>query len=155
MGKIILGADHRGVAYLDKLKEYIESLGHEVLVVKSEDKADDYPDIVREIVSEYKKGKADKIIVMCGSGVGADIALNKFDGIYSCLARSAADIYFARRHENVNALALGSGIRDDFYSIQTDYDTIYEIIDAFLNTTFEGGRHLRRLEKLKRIELNN
>lgn len=153
--KIIIGADHRGAAYLEKVDEYVKSLGHKTLLVKSEEKADDYPDIMRKIVSEYNKGKADRIIAICGSGVGADITLNKFDGIYSALARTSADIYFARRHEDVNALALGSYMRDDYYTIEYDYDTIYEIVNVFLNTPFEGGRHLRRLEKLKKIELGN
>ena len=110
---------------------------------------------MRKVVSEYNKGKGDRIIAICGSGVGADITLNKFDGVYSALARSAADIYFARRHEDVNALALGSYMRDDYYTIEYDYDTICEIVNVFLNTPFEGGRHLRRLEKLKKIELGN
>ena len=115
--KIIIGADHRGVAYLEKIDEYIKSLGHETELVQSNDKADDYPDIMRKVVSAYKKGKGDKIIAICGSGVGANITLNKFDGIYCSLARTSADIYFARRHEDVNALALGSYMRDDYYAI--------------------------------------
>ena len=76
---------------------------------------------------------------------------NRFKGIYAVHANDPAVAYFARRHENANVLVLGAGYNDDKYKVKLSYSKIKLIIDAFLDTDFEGGRHTRRVDKINNI----
>ena len=143
--KIALGSDHRGFALKEALKELLGELGHEWVDFgcQGEDPVD-YPDIVRPLVEAVVAGEYQRGILICGNGVGMSIAANKVKGVRAALCQNAFTARLARRHNDVNVLCLGSwcigrGLAE-------------EIVRVFLSEDFEGGRHARRLEKIRAME---
>lgn len=143
MKNIIIGNDHAGVDYAKKIINYLENKGYTTIHVGtfSEDSVD-YPDY-GEKVGKLVKEKDEIGIVICGTGIGISIAANKISGIRcaNCISPYMAEM--SRRHNDANILALGSRT--------IDLENIYPIIDVFLETEFENGRHLKRVEKLNNL----
>ena len=138
--KISIGSDHAGV----KLKQYIidaYSDKHEFLNVgtNTEDSVD-YPDFAHKAVAAYQAGNCDKIILICGSGNGIQMSANKHKDIRCALCWNSEIAELARQHNNANALALPARFIKEKEAIQ--------IVDAFLQTPFEGGRHKKRTDKI-------
>jgi ribose 5-phosphate isomerase B len=104
----------------------------------------DYPDFARPVAKAVISGKFDYGILICATGIGMSIAANKVKGIRAALCCSVHDAQCARGHNDANVLCLGGG--------NLELNLALDIIKAFLATTFEGGRHLRRLEKVRAIE---
>ena len=147
--KLAIGADHAGFKLKESLKHRLQSLGHEVLDVGAfDDTPSDWPDFSAPVAEAVKAGKAERGVVICGSGVGACIAANKFPGIR---AAQAADLYTARQsveHDDVNVLCLGARILKD--------EEAGKILEEWLKSRFTGEeRHARRLAKLSAIEKKN
>ena len=141
---VAIACDHAGFDVKEKLKKYlIEKLLHEVtdLGTYSLDSVD-YPHFGHKVGAEVSNGLADKGIVICGSGIGISIAANKVKGIRAALCTSVEHAELSRKHNDANVLALGARL--------TPLETIYEIIDIWLETSFEEGRHL---DRIKLIEL--
>jgi ribose 5-phosphate isomerase B len=143
--KIALGSDHRGFALKEILKELLGELGHEWMDFgcPGEDPVD-YPDIVQPLAEAVAAGEYERGILICGNGVGMSIAANKVKGVRAALCQNAFTARLARRHNDVNVLCLGSwcigrGLAE-------------EIVRVFLSEDFEGGRHARRLEKIRAME---
>lgn len=147
---VAIGADHGGFRLKEKLKPYIEGLGHTVLDAgAATDEPSDYPDIAANVAGEILSSKAERGIVICGSGVGACVAANKFPGIRASVCH---DTYSAKQgveHDNMNILCLGARVVGE--------ELAKELINAFLSASFAGNveRYQRRLMKVLDIEKRN
>ena len=145
--KIVIGSDHAGFELKNELRALVESLGHQVHDVGAleYDALDDYPDFAELLCVEIIEGRADRGILLCGSGVGASIAANKFPGIQ---AANCEDYYSAHQgveHDMMNVLVMGGRIIGG--AVASD------MVRAYLAAEFSGDeRHLRRLGKVKAIE---
>jgi ribose 5-phosphate isomerase B len=104
----------------------------------------DYPDIAKQVAEAVASGKFDHGILICGSGVGMSIAANKIKGIRAALCCNTFVAERARRHNDANVLCLGEDILERTSAL--------EVVKVYLSTAFEGGRHLRRLEKIRGLE---
>ena len=145
--RIAVGADHAGFELKEKLKGEIEALGYEVVDLGAHEyvATDDYPDFALAVALEVSSGKVDRGLVICGSGVGANIAANKVAGVRAGIA---TDTYSAKQgveHDDMNVLAVGARI--------TGIEVVREIVKSFLGAEFSGeDRHVRRLNKVLEIE---
>ncbi len=145
MKKIILGADHRGFNLKEKLK-VILSKDYEVIDVGTNSEASvDYPDIAEAVAKAIQGGSGDKGILICGSGVGACIAANKFKGIRAAICHDTFSAHQGVEDDAMNVLCLGGGIIGESLTC--------EVIYSFLNAKFKPeDRYIRRLEKVIKIE---
>ena len=145
--KIVMGSDHAGFELKNELKALVESLGHEVNDVGAleYDAQDDYPDFAEKLAIELMEGRADRGILLCGSGIGASIAANKFPGIH---AANCEDYYSAHQgveHDKMNVLVMGGRIIGG--AVASD------MVRGYLAAEFSGDpRHVRRTGKVKAIE---
>ncbi len=145
MEKIILGADHRGYNLKEKLK-VILSKSYSVIDVGTDSEASvDYPDIASAVSKEILTGNAGKGILICGSGVGACVAANKFKGIRAGICHDVFSAHQGVEDDDMNIVCLGSGIVGESLAV--------EVINTFINAKFKPEeRYIRRLEKVKKIE---
>lgn len=143
--KIALGADHAGYVLKSALAHRLKELGHEVvdLGTDSEERAD-YPAFCAAVGREVAAGRADRGVVMGGSGQGEAISANKVHGVRAALCLDEYTARLAREHNDANVLALGARI------VATEM--AFRILDLFLSTPFEGGRHVPRIEQIAAIE---
>jgi len=143
--KIALGADHKGFAFKNLVKAYLLGKGIEVTDFGTfSDESTDYPDFGIKAAEEVASGKADYGVVICWTGNGMAISANKVKGIRAGLALSPEMAELTRAHNDANVLVLSGKY--------TPEDEIDEIIDKFLSTHFEGGRHKRRVDKIIKRE---
>lgn len=150
MKKIAIAFDHRGFELATLIQKHLENKGYSILMGECSD-ADDYADRAKPAILSVKDKKCDVCILICGTGIGMNMVANRFDGIYGVLAQSPADAYFARRHENANALILSAGYSDGVMSVKLSKKKAIEIVDVFLSSQFEGGRHVSRIKKIDKI----
>ena len=143
---VYLGADHRGVGFKSKIEKIVGDLGYNVVDMGSFDPnvSSDYPKVAYHVASKVARSRKDRGILVCMSGIGQMIAANKVRGAYAALCYNAASAELSRRHNNANILVLGS----KFVKARE----IRRIIKIWLTTEFEGGRHSRRFNQIKRIE---
>lgn len=143
--RIALGCDHRGLKLKQAIMSLLTDLGHdyEDFGCYSGDPVD-YPDIAKQVAEAVASGKFDHGILICGSGVGMSIAANKIKGIRAALCCNTFVAERARRHNDANVLCLGEDILERTSAL--------EVVKVYLSTAFEGGRHLRRLEKIRGLE---
>ncbi|MCI6611716.1 MAG: ribose 5-phosphate isomerase B [Mitsuokella jalaludinii] len=143
---ITIGSDHGAVALKDEvkmvLKEYEEIKVTDVGTFGTE--SVDYPDIAEKVCADVTSGKADLGIVLCGTGIGISIAANKVKGIRCALCNDVYSAKKAREHNNANVLAMGGRV--------LGFGPAGEIVRAFVESSFEGGRHARRVNKIMAIE---
>jgi ribose 5-phosphate isomerase B len=139
---ISLSADHAGFQYKELVKKYLVEKGIEVIDrgTFSEDSVD-YPDYVQKSAADVIGGSAKYGIGVCGSGIGASITANKVKGIRAALVLNEEMASLSKKHNNANFLALSEKFIDKV--------NLYKIVDTWLNTEFEGGRHQRRIDKLE------
>ena len=143
---ITIGSDHGAV----DLKEEVKMVLHEFGDVHVKDvgtfgkEAVDYPDIAEKVCADVISGKADRGIVLCGTGLGISIAANKIKGIRAALCADVYTAIMSRKHNDANVLALGGRV--------TGFGPAGEIVRAWMRTEFEGGRHMRRIEKIMALE---
>jgi ribose 5-phosphate isomerase B len=139
---ISLSADHAGFQYKELIKKHLSEKGFKVIDrgTFSEDSVD-YPDYVQKSTADIISGNADFGIGVCGSGIGVSIAANKVKGIRAALVLNEEMASLSRRHNNANFLALSEKF--------INKDLLFNIVDIWLNTEFEGGRHQRRIDKLE------
>lgn len=143
--KIALASDHAGYAEKEKLKSLLNDLGMEFQDLGTESEASvDYPDYARKVAEEVSEGRADQGILVCGSGTGMAITANKVRGVRAAVGWSEETARLARQHNDANVLAIGART--------TPPERIPEIVRAWFNADFEGGRHSARLEKITRLE---
>ena len=137
---IALASDHAGVEMKDALKVYLAEHAEILDLGTNSDESVDYPDFGKAMGEAIRDGKAETGIVVCGSGIGISIAVNRYKEARCALCMTPDMAELSRLHNNANVLALGARL--------IDLDTAKEITDTFLNTEFEGGRHERRVDKL-------
>jgi RpiB/LacA/LacB family sugar-phosphate isomerase len=143
---IALGADHAGFALKQDLKSWLAGRGGvEVLDFGTHSTASvDYPDFAVAVGRAVQEGRAERGVLVCGSGVGMAIAANKVAGIRAAVAVDVETARLCRAHNDTNVLALGARI--------TDAGAAVAIVQAWLEAVFEGGRHARRVAKLTELE---
>ncbi len=142
--KVVIGSDHAGFEMKEQIKKYLKQNEYDVLDVgtNSTDSVD-YPDFAAKTAAECLKNKVMGIMI-CGTGIGASISANKIKGIRAALCHDAYTAIYSRRHNDANILALGDRV--------TGIDVGIQIVDLFLNTKFDGGRHRRRIDKISKLE---
>ncbi|MBI5144742.1 MAG: ribose 5-phosphate isomerase B [Candidatus Omnitrophica bacterium] len=145
MKKIIIASDHAGFRLKEKVKSYLGKINYEArdLGTYSEERCD-YPELAYHLAKEISRGHYSRGILICNSGIGHSIVANRVPGVRAALCYNAKVAQLSREHNDSNVLVLGSG----FVSEQA----AKKILKVWLNTEFQGGRHLRRLNQLKKIE---
>jgi len=144
--RIAIGADHRGVELKQAIIKLLTDSGH-----SSEDfgtdtaESVDYPDIAQRVAERVAKGDFERGILICNNGIGMSIAANKVKGIRAAICYTVFNARHTRQHQDANILCLGAGKEQ----VQ---EPVAEIVNAFLSGQFEGGRHQRRLDKIRAIE---
>jgi ribose 5-phosphate isomerase B len=139
--KIALSTDHAGFEYKEKIREHLSSLGHEVQDFGTySSQRVDYPDFIRPAAKAVQVGDCERGIVLGGSGNGEAIAANRFKGIRCALCWNEESARLGRQHNNANMIALGQRM--------ITAETALAIVDIWLETPFEHGRHEERLRKL-------
>lgn len=143
--RIAIGSDHRGYVVKEKLIRVLEQLGHEVEDNGTHDnRAVDYPDYASAVSRRVADGRADRGILICGTGIGMCIAANKVTGIRAATCHDDLTAEIVRRHNDANVLCLSA---DMLGGREVD-----RMVEIWLNTPFDGGRHARRLEKIAELE---
>ena len=145
MKRIAIGGDHRGLALKELIMPFLRNTGHspQDFGCYSTEPVD-YPDIAQKVGEAVASGNLDQGIQICNTGIGMSIAANKIRGIRAALCCDVFSARRARQHNDANVLCLrGEDI---------DNQLVLEIIKIFLNTDFEGGRHLRRVNKIRALE---
>lgn len=139
--KIAIGADHAGYELKNRIKEFLENSGNEVIDSGTFSTAStDYPDYAVAACTHIQNGECEKGILVCSSGIGVCITANKVTGIRAANCFEPIHAELSRQHNNCNVLTLGARFIDE--------EKAKEIIEVFLQTEFEGGRHERRVEKI-------
>jgi ribose 5-phosphate isomerase B len=140
--RIAIGSDHAGVAYKAALVDLLRELGHEVKDFGTDTEVSvDYPDYIRPVAEAVARGEFDRGIVLGGSGNGEAMAANKVRGIRCALCWDTTTARLAREHNDANVVSMGQRV--------IGLETAKDITRMFLTTGFEGGRHIRRLEKME------
>ncbi len=144
---IALGCDHGGFEHKEAIKSHLIERGFEVLDKGIyENKSVDYPDIAKLVCEEIVSKKAELGILVCGTGIGMSIAANKVKGIRAAAVSEHFSAKYTRLHNNSNVLCLGGRV--------IGVGTAIELVDLFVDTAFEGGRHENRVNKIMEIENN-
>lgn len=143
--KIAIASDHAGYEEKEQLKPLLDSLGiqYEDLGTVSPESVD-YPDYARKVGEEVSIGHVDQGLLVCGSGTGMAIAANKVPGVRAAVAWNEETARLAREHNDANVLSLGARV--------TPAEELPKIVRAWFAAKFEGGRHARRVEKIREIE---
>jgi RpiB/LacA/LacB family sugar-phosphate isomerase len=144
--RIVLGADHAGFEMKQNLVTFVRGLGHEVLDVGTNSTAPvDYPDYAEAVAMAIRGGKAERGVLICGSGVGASVAANKIPGIRAGLCHDSYSAHQGVEHDEMNILVLGSRV--------IAAELAHDLVKVFLPATFTGEeRHVRRLKKIRDLE---
>ena len=143
--KIAIGSDHGGFIMKEELKEYLKEKGYDVTDCGTySEESIDYPDIAMETAKKIISKENELGVLLCGTGIGISIAANKIDGIRAALCTDCYCAKMARNHNDANVLCMGGRV--------IDTDTAVKLADIFLNTPFEGGRHINRVCMIKDIE---
>lgn len=145
MNKIAIASDHAGFDGKEAIKKTLDELGiaYQDFGTHSQDSVD-YPDYAEQVARAVAAGEYERGILVCGSGIGMEIAANKVTGIRAALAWNEETARLSRTHNDANIVAVGART--------TPPETIDQIVRTFLNTDFEGGRHQRRIEKIAQLE---
>ena len=146
--KVAIGSDHAGYALKERVKAELVRLGHDVqdLGTDSAEKSVDYPDFVIPVAERVADGTVDRGVVVCGSGIGASIAANKVEGIRASVVTSDETARQTRQDNDSNVLAVGGRTNSDF-------DAVLRWLGIWLTTPFAGGRHQRRVDKIRDYEV--
>lgn len=142
---VTVGADHAGVELKDRLAELLRRDGHE-LIDRGTNSTEsvDYPDFAAAVASDVATGKAERGLLVCGTGVGMAITANKVRGVRAANVRTVEEAELSRQHNDANVLCLGARFIDP--------QVAEDVLTAWLQTDFEGGRHERRVEKIGQVE---
>lgn len=145
--KIAIGSDHAGFLLKEKLRKALKRSNRKTRVTDLGTHSPvsvDYPEFAVKVARRVSARKADFGILVCGSGIGMSIAANKIRGVRAALCRDERDARLARQHGNANILCLGGR--------RTSSKKAVKMAKIFLKTRFEGGRHLRRIQKISKLE---
>ncbi|MGD0281400.1 MAG: ribose 5-phosphate isomerase B [Dissulfurispiraceae bacterium] len=142
---IAIGSDHAGLEMKNEVAAVLKAMGHEYQDFGTDSpQSVDYPDFGEKVSDAVSRGKADRGILICGTGIGMSIVANKFSNIRAALCNELFSAMMSRRHNDANVLVLGGRI--------IGKDLAKEIVKTWMTTPFEGGRHENRLKKIQLIE---
>jgi ribose 5-phosphate isomerase B len=142
---IIIGSDHGGLALKTALNGYLQRRGFEVADAGTNGEASvDYPDFGQKVAETVIAGDAESGVLICGTGIGMSIVANKIPGIRAALVTDVFMARMAKEHNNANVLVLGGRVLDE--------QKACDLVGAWLDATFEGGRHQKRLDKIAELE---
>ena len=143
--KVVIGSDHAGYRLKESVKNFLIGKGMNVEDVGTHsEESTDYPLYAEKVARYIQDGKAERGILICGTGIGMSISANKFRGIRASLCTNEYMARMSRRHNNANILCLGSRVVGE--------DLALSIVSAWLDEEFEGGRHLKRLTIIEEWE---
>ena len=143
--KIAIGSDHAGFPLKERIKEFLLEEGHEVIDFgTTSEESTHYPLFARDVSLAVQSGEADRGILVCGTGIGMSITANKFRGIRAALCFNEYMARMSRLHNDANVLCLGDRVIGE--------DLALVIVEVWLKTPFEGGRHAKRVELIANIE---
>jgi ribose 5-phosphate isomerase B len=143
--KIAVSSDHRGRDVAEQIERHLREMGHEVLPsMPADGEPSDYPDKAAEVGRAVADARADLGVLICGTGIGMSIAANKIAGVRAALVHDELTAGLAKSHNNANVLCLSGDLLGE--------RKISAIIDKWIETEFEGGRHGRRVDKIRAIE---
>ena len=143
--KIAVGSDHAAYELKEAIKEKLISEGHEVIDVGCDSpESVDYPKYGHAVGRAVASGEAERGIAVCGSGIGISIACNKVPGIRAALCTSVEMAEMCRRHNNANVVCMGARM--------ISQELAFDIIDKWMTTDFEGGKHLRRINEIEDLD---
>lgn len=138
---IAIASDHAGVDLKSQIREMLAARGHEVLDLGTQGtESVDYPDVAAALALALREGRADRGILICGTGIGISIAANRHAGIRAALCHDVTTARLSRVHNDANVLTLGARV--------VGIEVAKDCVEVFLGTAFEGGRHQRRVDKL-------
>lgn len=141
---LVIGSDHAGYELKLALKKYLDESNIEYIDMGCNGEPVDYPDIAAAVCGKITDGTAEKGVLVCGTGIGISMAANKVKGIRAALCENYFSAKFTRLHNDANVICFGGRT--------TGAGLATELLDVFLNTEFEGGRHARRVEKIMELE---
>ena len=148
--RVAVASDHAGFPLKSMVIETVRESGHEAIDLGANDsvQGDDYPDYAERIGKEINEGRADRGILLCGSGVGVSIAANKIKGVYAAVCHDSYSAHQGVEHDAMNVLCLGTRIIGS--------ELAKELVRVFLNAQFSSEeRHIRRVTKIRKIEKDN
>jgi ribose 5-phosphate isomerase B len=146
--RVIIGADHAGYKAKEALKDELKHLGvdYEDVGAHSEESSD-YPDFAKRVADAVSVGEYERGLLVCGTGIGMAMAANKVRGVRAAVCHDVETAMLSREHNNANVLTLGARV--------LSVEQMKEIVRTFLQTEFIGGRHERRVNKIREIEERN
>jgi ribose 5-phosphate isomerase B len=145
MNRIVIASDHAGFPLKEKIKDYLKKNGYAVKDLGTDSgESCDYPDFAASLARAIAKKKYPRGIAICGSGIGVSIVANRYAGVRAALCYNATAAALSRQHNDSNVLALGARFINAALAKR--------IVKVWLETKFEGGRHTRRLNKIKDVE---
>ena len=143
--KIAIGSDHRGFDAKSRILSILHQLGHEVFDAGTHGRDSvDYPDFAFEVARAVSEGRAERGILICGTGIGMCIAANKVRNVRAAPCHDSITAEMSRRHNDANVLCLSADLLGE--------ELIERMVRIWLETAFDGGRHARRVEKITRYE---
>lgn len=143
--KVAIGNDHRGYAPKEMIKRMLTQMGHDVFDFGTDsDESVDYPDFAPPVCKAVVTGEADRGVLICGSGIGVCMTANKMRGIRAALCHDELTAEMSRRHNDANVLCLGGDLLGE--------GVMRRLVEIWMNTEFEGGRHQRRVDKMMGLE---
>ena len=141
---LAIGSDHAGYALKCEVKKFLDEQGVEYIDCGCDGERADYPDIAEKACAKITSGECDKGILICGTGIGISISANKIKGIRAALCQDYYTAKYTRLHNNANVICMGGRT--------TGAGSAVEMLDVFLHTEFEGGRHATRIGKIAKLE---
>lgn len=139
--KIAVGSDHAGFDLKEHVKKYLEQQKIKIVDYGTDsDDSVDYPDYGKKVAKAVQRGEVDRGVVICGTGIGISMVANKYKNVRAALCLYPKMAEMARRHNDANVLAMGGRLVAPQLAL--------DILDVFLNTNFEGGKHKRRVDKI-------
>ncbi len=145
MNRIAIGSDHAGYGLKCEIMSWLKKNNIEFTEMGCRDGSScDYPTVAKEVCAEITAGRAEKAILICGTGIGISMAANKIKGIRAALCTDSYTAKYTRLHNDANVLCMGGRV--------TGAGVACEMVEIFLNTKFEGGRHQRRVDLISALE---
>ncbi len=145
---IAVGSDHRGSTLKAKIVKHLAKLGHEVIDLGTHGRGSvDYPDIAAQVAQKVSDQEVQRGILICGTGLGMSIVANKFPGVRAAPCHDDVTAEMSRRHNDLNVLCLSGDMLGE--------RLVDRLVDIWLKTEFEGGRHARRVQKIADLEHHN
>lgn len=145
--KIAIGSDHAGYELKQKVAAYLKDLGHEVKDVGTHGpESVDYPRYAMEVARRVAKGEDERGVLICGSGIGMCMTANRVLGVRAVVGYEPYGAKMSRRHNNSNVLCLGSRFQGQ--------DLVFEVLNVWLEESFEGGRHQKRIDLIDQLAEN-